>query len=71
MTAGACGLATMKFSGALQLNASPYSLAEFVMATWQGGLALARAHNDVEPLANALKHALDHLRASLSPSAAA
>lgn len=61
------GLATMKFSGSLQPHASPYGLAEFVMATWQGGLALARAHDDVEPLANALKHALEHLRANLAP----
>lgn len=57
----AAGLAELLHAGVLREDASPAELAEFVIATIQGGLILARVRREGGPLRVAMDHALAHL----------
>ena len=56
------GLARMKARGELGPEARPQSLAQFTVATLQGGMLLSKTTKKLAPLRNSLRHALDHLR---------
>lgn len=58
----AAGLAELRRNGVFRKEVDPASLAEFVVATIQGGLLLARVRRDGEPLRLAMDHALAHVR---------
>lgn len=62
------GLAAMKARGELVASADPEALAEFVIATVQGGLLLSATEKDGEVLRHALDHALAHLRSFAAPA---
>ena len=55
------GLSGLRGAGILREDADPTGLAEFVVATIQGGLMLARVREDGTPLGTAMEHALAHL----------
>lgn len=59
----AAGLESLKAGDILRRDADPAGLAEFVVATIQGGLMLARVRRDGAPLKTAMDHALDHIGA--------
>ena len=56
------GLAAMKARGELRPEAHPRSLAQFTVASLQGGMLLSKTTKKFSPLQNALGHTLDHLR---------
>ncbi|NIP60371.1 MAG: TetR family transcriptional regulator [Gemmatimonadetes bacterium] len=56
------GLNAMKERGELAADADPEELADFALATIQGGLILATTRKDEGPLRRALTEALRHLR---------
>ncbi len=56
------GFDELKAAGVLRPKVNPESLAEFVVATIQGGLMLARVRQNGQPLRRTMKHALDHCR---------
>jgi TetR/AcrR family transcriptional repressor of nem operon len=64
------GLTQMKDRGDLAPNADPRRLATAVFASLEGGLLLAKAHKDAEPLRIALDAAYAHLRSFRTATAA-
>jgi TetR/AcrR family transcriptional repressor of nem operon len=56
------GLDAMRARGQLLPRADPETLATAVIASLQGGLLLAKTHNDVEPLRVALDASYQYLR---------
>ena len=56
------GLTAMKARRELVPEARPHSLAQFTIATLQGGMLLSKTTKKLAPLRNSLGHALEHLR---------
>jgi TetR/AcrR family transcriptional regulator, transcriptional repressor for nem operon len=61
------GLEAMKDKGILRPDAEPDQLTHMVMAAFQGGMLLAQAQRDVAPLRDALRSAVETIRAATTP----